>query len=142
MRRTQNTVRLETRLPQSRTLRTHPALAENFNPPRTRRRSQRLTLGVPVVVCGRAGSRTSFREPTITLKINKHGGLIALEAMVCRGEELTLRRPTTGEEQSCRVVYLGPDSQGKRQVGVEFADTSQDFWHIYFPPVGAKPMLE
>lgn len=109
---------------------------------RVRRRSQRLTLSVPVVVYGRFDKRIFFRETATMLKVSKHGGLVALNTEVRPGEELVLRRRTTNQEQGCRVVFIGPDRPGGRNVGVEFTGQLSDFWHIYFPPVSAKPAPE
>ena len=104
---------------------------------RIRRRSTRSTLNIPVVVYGRFDNRVFFREKAATLKVSKHGCLLAVNTDIRPGEELVLRRTATGQEQSGRAVYAGP---GNRHVGVEFTGELTDFWHIYFPPVNtARP---
>lgn len=99
----------------------------------SRRRSQRLLLQVPVVVRAEA-TGGKLEEATHTLVVNAHGALIALEASVQSGETLLLRNKATGEEQPCRVVYLGPPASRGLQVGMEFIKPAPQFWQISFPP--------
>jgi hypothetical protein len=37
----------------------------------------------------------------------------------------------TEEERACRVVFVESKMWGKRKIGVEFANNSGDFWHVY-----------
>jgi hypothetical protein len=106
------------------------------------RRSQRVTLRVPVVVsASETGNGMTF-ERTHTIAVNRHGGLIALHASVAPGQNLLLTNSTTRQSKECRVVYLGPNHLDKRQVGVEFTDPVTDFWNMSFPAPGSKPILE
>jgi hypothetical protein len=99
------------------------------------RRSQRVIVGVPVTVSNEGGSRdAAFQEETQTLVVNAHGAMIAIAAKVTKGQMVRLKNRVTQEEQLCRVVYLGPASGGKVQVGVDFTVSSPDFWRIAFPP--------
>jgi len=43
-----------------------------------------------------------------------------------------VRHAGTGEEASCRVVYLSPHQAEKREVGVDFIKPSPGFWRISF----------
>lgn len=107
-----------------------------------RRRSQRVTLRVPIVV---SESQTNYRNPmerTHTLAVSRYGGLIALQASVDPGQNLLLTNTASRVSKECRVVYLGPKHHDKRQVGVEFADPVTDFWNISFPVPGSKPFSE
>ena len=106
------------------------------------RRSQRITLTVPVVVSDYESGKGPVIEDTFAMAVNKYGGLIALRANVARGQKLTLINKATAERKECRVVYLGPAQVGQRQVGIEFADPVTDFWKISFPPPGSKPVPE
>jgi hypothetical protein len=60
--------------------------------------------------------------------------MVALAAKVGKGQTLRMKNRATQEDQSCKVVYLGPSSGGKVQVGVDFTSPSPDFWRIAFPP--------
>ena len=106
------------------------------------RRSQRVTLRVPLKVSESGTDLQSKIEETYSLAVNKHGGLIALRAKVSLGQTLTLINKATRETKECRVVCLGPAQLDKRQVGIEFADPVTDFWKIAFPPPGTKPATE
>lgn len=102
--------------------------------PESGRRSQRLLLKISVLVQGETSDKNSFREETSTLVINGHGALIPLATQVALGQELLLENQQSHEQQSCKVVYLGPPENGKIQVGVEFTQPAPHFWHIAFPP--------
>jgi hypothetical protein len=104
-------------------------------PDASRRRSQRVILSLRVIVRTDDGPKaTSFEEETHTLIVNAHGALIALKSKVVKGQKLRLTNRATKAEQSCRVASLGPMSEGKAQVGVEFLKPCPDFWQISFPP--------
>lgn len=104
-------------------------------PDASRRRSQRVILSLRVIVRTDDGPKaTSFEEETHTLIVNAHGALIALKAKVTKGQKLRLTNRATKAEQACRVASLGPMSEGKAQVGVEFLKPCPDFWQISFPP--------
>lgn len=101
----------------------------------SRRRSQRVVLSVAVTVRTEDGPReASFEEETHTLVVNMHGALIALRAKVAKGQKLRLTNRATKAMQMCRVARLGPTTEGKTQIGIEFLQPSPDFWHISFPP--------
>ena len=100
-----------------------------------RRRSQRVIVNVPITVSSEGGNKdAAFQEETQTLVVNAHGAMIALAAKVVKGQTLRLKNRTTQEDQTCKVVYLGPLAAGKSQVGVDFTSKSPDFWRISFPP--------
>ena len=103
-------------------------------PEASRRRSQRVILTLPVIVCSEEGAKPYFEEETHTLVVNLHGALIVLGARVAKGQKLRVKNRATQAEQICRVASLGPTADGKVQVGVEFLQPSPDFWHISFPP--------
>jgi len=107
--------------------------------PETKRRSQRLLLKISVLVQGETPDKSSFREETATLVINAHGALISLATKVPLGQEMLLENQRSHEQQSCKVVYLGPPDNGKIQVGVEFTQPAPHFWHIAFPPADCTP---
>ena len=104
-------------------------------PESSRRHSQRVIISIAVTVCNEAGDRdAAFREETRTLAVNTNGALIVLASKVKKTQLLRLKNHATQVEQICKVTYLGPVSEGKVQVGVEFATPSPEFWGIIFPP--------
>ncbi len=106
------------------------------------RRSERVALRVPIVISGsETGTRLTF-ERTHTITVSRHGSLIALRAHVRAGQDLLLTNSATHESRECRVVYLGPNQQDKRQVGVEFMDPVTDFWNGSTPASGSETARE
>jgi hypothetical protein len=103
-----------------------------IGPEASRRRSQRVFLAVRVIV--RTEENAGFEEETQTMVVNVHGALVLLAAKVIKGQKLRLIHRATKVEQVCRVASLGPKTDGKTQVGVEFLKPSPDFWQISFPP--------
>jgi len=94
-----------------------------------------VVISIAVTVSSEGGPGFAvFQEETQTLVVNAHGCMIALAAKVGKGQTLQLKSRATKEEQTCNVVYLGPTSGGKTQVGVEFTSKAPDFWRIAFPP--------
>ena len=101
---------------------------------RSRRRSCRVLVQVPVQVTADADVQGSFEEDTQTLVVNAHGALILLANPVRTGQTLRLKNKASKDEELCKVVYLGPAQNSRIQVGVEFTSPSPHFWHIAFPP--------
>jgi hypothetical protein len=95
------------------------------------RRSKRLPLSIPVRVYGRSASNRPFRCVTETNAVSVHGGLLALQAKLKRGQTVLLVNAITEEERECRVVYVESKLWGKRKIGIEFTSSSGDFWHVY-----------
>ena len=98
-----------------------------------RRRSQRVILSMRITVWGHS-DQGPFNEVAQTLVVNAHGALIAMEAEVSQGQQLQLQSPATSEIRLSRVAHVGPLKDGKRHVGVEFAEPAPRFWQITFPP--------
>jgi hypothetical protein len=99
------------------------------------RRSQRMHIGVDIVVAARRESDEPLTEVTKTLIISANGALIPLRMIVAVGEILTLRNLQTREELYCRVVDLESSSESEMtEVGVEFIESTPNFWRVSFPP--------
>src|ERR1039457_4040911 len=104
-------------------------------PESIQRRSQRVFVSVAITVRNEGECKdAAFAEETHTLVVNAHGALIELAAKIEKGQILRLKNRATREEQVCKVVYTGPASGGKAQIGVEFTSCVPDFWRIAFPP--------
>lgn len=98
------------------------------------RRSQRLLLRVPIEVRRRTASGQPLVENTNTLAINAHGALISIAPPVTDGEQITVKNIRSGEEETARVVYLGPMEGLTMQVGIEFVRPCPHIWGVVFPP--------
>jgi hypothetical protein len=96
------------------------------------RRSSRVFMRVRVVVAGKNKNRKRFREACETIVINAHGGLLYFSQSVEMGAMLVLTNPFTQEEQECRVVFLGEESDKAQLVGIEFLTPAPRFWGVEF----------
>jgi hypothetical protein len=104
-----------------------------------KRRSQRLTLSVPIVAYRSQKLGLPFSEGTRTLMVSAHGALISLTAKVFTDQKLVLKHALSGEEQECRVVFTQKNPMGPTEVGIEFRQPAPNFWHIAFPPSDWAP---
>jgi hypothetical protein len=98
------------------------------------RRSERLTLDVPLVIRGEAADQKKFQEERFTLTVNAHGALLQLGTRVSLGQELLLMNPTTWHECQAKVVYVEPTSDGLARVGIELNRPVPQFWQVSSPP--------
>jgi hypothetical protein len=96
-----------------------------------RRRSHRLKLPVRVLVYGWA-TGIPFTDIVFTRSVNIHGGLIVLTAEPQPGELVLLVNTFTDEAQHCRVVHVGPEHDGRREVGFELLHPEGWFWWFKF----------
>jgi hypothetical protein len=103
------------------------------------RRSQRVCIRLPITVLREGPGTNVASEETHTLIVNAHGALIQLALTVEVGQLLGIKNAHTLEQLVCRVVHLGADQTGKREVGVEFEVPSPRFWRIAFPPGDWSP---
>ncbi|MGB6595585.1 MAG: PilZ domain-containing protein [Candidatus Acidiferrum sp.] len=109
------------------------------NKPTQLRRSQRVCLSLPIQVLREGPGTNVASEETHTLIVNAHGALIQLALTVELGQLLGVKNIQTLEQLVCRVVNLGPEQAGKREVGIEFEHPSPRFWRIAFPPADWTP---
>jgi len=102
---------------------------------KTRRRSLRIWINIPVRASGKDADGKDFSEDTQTIVVNAHGGLLFLQQPVKVGTEFLLTNRDTKEEQPCRVVTLrGPLTDKGMDIGIEFLLPSPHFWGVDFPP--------
>ncbi len=85
-----------------------------------------------IVATGKDQEGRKFRETCETVVVNAHGGLLYLNRPLEDGALLVLLNPVTQEEQECRVVYLGEDTERGRRIGIEFLCPAPHFWGIEF----------
>jgi hypothetical protein len=98
------------------------------------RRSERLTLDVPLVIRGEVADRQKFQEERFTLVVNAHGALLPLGTRVSVGQKLLLLNPTNWHECQAKVVYVETPSNGPARVGVELDRPIPEFWQVSSPP--------
>jgi hypothetical protein len=100
----------------------------------TERRSQRITLDVPLVVKGHGEGKQAFREQTFTLSANAHGVLLTLKTKVSLGQKLVLLNQKNWDECEGQVAYVGVPHAGMTRVGIEFTLPAPEFWSLHDPP--------
>jgi len=107
------------------------------------RRSSRVFMRIYVLVKGENAQGRKFSEACQTVAVNAHGGLLYLQEPVEMHASLILASPLSEEEQECRVVYIGDNSDKGTRVGVEFLSPAPRFWGVEFtqpdwPPNSAR----
>jgi PilZ domain-containing protein len=94
------------------------------------RRSSRMFMRIRVLLAGKNQQGRRFRHACETIVINAHGALLYADQELEVGEVLVITNPFTQEDQECRVVYLGDDSDKGQRVGVEFLTPAPRFWGV------------
>jgi hypothetical protein len=105
-----------------------------------RRRSQRITLRIPVRIYSTTPEGQPIYEETKTETVSAHGALFDVPKVLPLGTRIMLTNVVTEEEMLCRVVYQGQTKDGRYQVAVEFLNPSPRFWRVSFPPPDEKPL--
>ena len=103
------------------------------------RRSQRVCLSVPILVMKKSAGANPTSEQTRTMVVSAHGALLNLGLAVQAGDTLTICHIKTEEQLLCKVITVGPEQSGRRDIGVEFEQPSPRFWRIAFPPPDWSP---
>lgn len=102
--------------------------------PANRRRSQRLTLQVPVLVRAVCSEGESKQAQALTLMVNAHGGLLESSLKLAAEQKVPLSNPHSGRDVDCRVVRVEESSASSYIVAFEFNVRSLQFWAVTFPP--------
>jgi len=105
-----------------------------------RRRTARVALCVDLMVHGETENNGAFQAEARTLSVSKHGGMMVLDPEVTIGQKLTLINTHAGLQAECKVVSTKLMRDGKRNVAFEFTSVEVNFWKMWFPAAGAKPM--
>jgi len=97
------------------------------------RRSDRISLELPLQLSGTDCLGEGYIEENHTLILSRHGAKIVLNRKLTPNQELTLRCLSTSQTADARVVgQLGRGPQGYFY-GVEFLDKNANPWNIEFP---------
>ena len=105
-----------------------------------RRRTGRVAVCADITVQGVNEQNEKFRVITRSLSVSGHGGLTVMNVPVNVGQTLYLYNVGSREKAECKVVALKPELDGKSIVAFEFVNTPENFWKVFFPPMGAKPL--
>ncbi len=98
------------------------------------RRSQRVSLVVPVNVSWTTKDGAQHKESAKTEEVNAHGTMLRMKTPPPVSTGIELARPGLGKSAPARVVRIGNRGHdGLTQVAVELAVPSHDLWGIVFP---------
>lgn len=103
-----------------------------------RRRSERLSLNLSLIVRGESPKRESFLEPAFTNSVSAHGARVVMSTKVRLGQTLFLRNPATQKEAEGRVTRFAPLKGNQVQVCIDFTRPTLTFWPAVFPPKSWK----
>ena len=100
-----------------------------------KRRSDRITAQLPIVVSGVDVMGQDFAESGRTLVIARHGAKILCQRKLTPQLEITIRCLMTTEEAEARVVGQVQESSEGISYGIELLDREVDLWGVEFPPI-------
>jgi hypothetical protein len=104
------------------------------------RRSSRVFLRAKLVAAGRNYRGKRFRQVCETVLVSEHGGLLCIPQEVELGADILITSPFTQEDQECRVVFVGDESERGWRVGVEFLTPAPRFWgREFLAPGRSRP---
>jgi len=98
-----------------------------------KRRSDRVSLEVPIEVVGTDATGFDFLDKTRAVLVSRHGGKIVLDRILSPDQEITVLCASTGKEAPARVVgHIGERPEG-HCYGIAFLEPDVNLWDIEFP---------
>ena len=108
--------------------------------PKDRRRSQRVSIQIAVIVRTEAQGHEHAEVQAFTSEVSAHGGRLELPLKLTTNQKITLVSPHIGSEMSCRVVRVDGSTKTCSTIAFEFSQCSPQFWLISFVPKDWGPM--
>jgi len=105
-----------------------------------RRRTTRVAIFADLMIQGLNENNEKFKIQTRSLSVSGHGGLTVMDVPVAVGQTLFLVNENSRQKAECKVVSARPGDDGKTIVAFEFTSPQANFWKVFFPPAGAKPL--
>lgn len=100
-----------------------------------RRRSDRVSVQLPIVISGTDALGEDFVESARTIVIARYGAKILCQHKLAPQLEITIHCLMTGEESDVRIVgFVRAGSEGI-YYGVEILDQEVNLWGVEFPPI-------
>jgi hypothetical protein len=97
------------------------------------RRSDRISISIPVEIFGADYSGEHFIEQSKTVLVSRHGATVIVSRKLGPDLELIIRRPGTKKEALVRVIgQIGGQPEGYIY-GLALIDQTINLWNIYFP---------
>ena len=105
-----------------------------------KRRSNRVTLAVPIRVDGETVGAERFAISTTTHIVSQFGCLFRLEQEVMLDQTVVLMNEHTRQSAQARIVSNRRHRDGHKYIGVEFITPSLNFWRLVFVKPGARAL--
>ncbi len=114
-------------------------MADRLMAETSKRRSDRVSITLPVSVSGRDAAGKPFSEDATTVTVSQHGAAVALKTELAPGQEIIIRRHRTHvpREAECHVLGQIGEQSGLRIFSVAFQKPTVGLWVVYFPPLPA-----
>lgn len=106
----------------------------NLSKSSNRRRSQRVTLQVVVLIRANMSDGRSVQVQAFTSVVNAHGGVLESPVKLATNQRILLINPHSRQEVGCRVVHVEGPTSALYEAVFEFDQRSAHFWAISFPP--------
>ncbi len=119
--------------PGPRTL--HPSSATSSGRPR----NQRVLIRVAVKLQGSINDEI-LALACQTVAVTPLGADLLCRRNLPLHSRMTLENLATRQRQPCFVSHCSPQSDGGFLLSLEFKQAATDFWQIYFPPAGWRPL--
>lgn len=103
--------------------------------PSKTRRSDRISIELPLEIFGDDINRFAFSEKTRTAVITRHGAKIYSQRKLGRDQEVVVRCISTGKESDARIVGELAQAPDGYAYGIEFLHPDVNVWDIEFPPL-------
>ena len=104
-------------------------------PPPSQRRSDRISIELPIEVIGYDADGSHFIQEGHTRLISRHGGLIVLKRKLPPEAELILVNTQLKDQAAVRVVGHAESEPDGEVYGVAFLDANKSLWRVAFPPM-------
>jgi hypothetical protein len=104
-------------------------MAEKKHP----RRSDRVSIAMPIQVSGTEITGQDFMETTRTHLLSRHGAALVLSRKLAPMQQITIRNLATGAEGTAKVIGQMGGQTDAYIYGVSLLDKSINFWKINFP---------
>jgi hypothetical protein len=106
---------------------------EGLSSAQTRRRSDRISLELPIDVGGSDAQGVDFFESGKTIVVSRHGAKILFHRALSPNQEVTILCKTTGKEAAARVVGQIQKAASGYHYGIAFLEDGGNPWDIEFP---------
>jgi hypothetical protein len=97
------------------------------------RRSDRVSIAIPVAVTGTEITGLDFVENTRTHLLSRHGAALVLSRKLAPMQQVIIRNLGSGGEATARIIGQMGGQADAYIYGVALLDTTLNFWKINFP---------